>query len=357
MAIPRERLLPLLRSMLLMRRVEERVCELGPKEIPGNFHVYIGQEATGACVISLLEPEDPIFTTHRNHGHNLARDISAEAVLAELMVRSTGASAGKGGTQHIMSAERHTVATSIVGGSTILATGAALAAQVLGDARIGVAFLGDRSLEEGAVSEAFNLAGLWGLPVLYVCEHNAAVPYEPRRLGLSLKEVGDVARTYGLTTEAVDATDPAAVYPVAEALIRQVRTERRPAFLEARTPRWIGRVGSAAPTLDATGRTDLRLAWSAPLTPTLSPQGGEGRVGEAPPADDRLATWHRADPVLRMVHLVLAEEAADEAAILAMDLEVEAEVDAATAAARAAPYPPASAAFAHIFEEGDLWPK
>src|SRR5205823_9460001 len=183
MAIPRDRLLPLLESMLLMRRVEEAACELGPKEVFGNYHVYIGQEATGASVISLLDPNDTIFSTHRCHAHCLARGISVDKVIAELMLRDTGASRGKGGTQHIMSLEHRTVATSIVGSSTLLATGAAMAAQVMGDEWISVAFLGDRSLAEGVVPEVFNLAGLWDLPVLYVCENNnvSQTPYDPRR--------------------------------------------------------------------------------------------------------------------------------------------------------------------------------
>ena len=216
MAIPRDQLLPLLQSMLLMRRVEETCCELGPSEVFGNYHVYIGQEATGASVISLLRPEDPIFTTHRCHAHCLARGIPIEQVIAELLLRETGASKGKGGTQHIMSRERRTVATSIVGGSTIMATGAALAAQVKGDDWISVAFLGDRSLAEGVVPEVFNLAGLWDLRVLYVCENNNAVPYGPNRSNLNMVELLDLPRTYGITAAAADATDPAAVYEVAE---------------------------------------------------------------------------------------------------------------------------------------------
>src|SRR4051794_35492939 len=105
MTIPRERLLPLLDTMLLMRRVEETCCELG-KEVFGNYHVYIGQEATGASVLSLIRAEDSVFTTHRCHAHALARGIPIEQVIGELLLRETGASKGKGGTQHIMSLER-----------------------------------------------------------------------------------------------------------------------------------------------------------------------------------------------------------------------------------------------------------
>src|SRR5205814_3044639 len=139
---------------------EEAVIDIG-EEFPGNFHVYIGQEGTGACVIAQLRPEDPVYTTHRGHAHNIARGMPPEQVLAEILGRTTGSSGGKGGTFHVMSEQFHTNASAIVGGSTILATGAALAAQVMGDDRIGVAFLGDRTLNEGAPYDPFNLASLW----------------------------------------------------------------------------------------------------------------------------------------------------------------------------------------------------
>ncbi len=339
MAIPWDQLIPLLESMLLMRRVEEAACELGPGEVFGNYHVYIGQEATGASVIAQLRPEDPVFSTHRCHAHCLARGMSIETIIAELLLRGTGASKGKGGTQHIMSLEHLMVSTSIVGGSTILATGAALAAQVMEVDWIGVAFLGDRSLAEGAVSEAFNLAGLWELPVLYVCENNAATPYDPpRRSNLNLAQLTDLAETYGITAVAVDATDPAAVYPVAVDLVERVRRDRRPAFLEARTPSWPGRAGGENPSLAVTGVTDLSLVWE-------------------PLADDPMEKWHRADPLLHMIELVLAEKAATKEEVLEMDRRIQEQVAQAVAAALAAPFPPAEDAFAHVYAGGDLWPK
>jgi pyruvate dehydrogenase E1 component alpha subunit len=311
---------------------------LGSKEVFGNYHVYMGQEATGACVISQLRPEDPVFSTHRCHAHCLARGISIEQVIGELLLRESGASKGKGGTQHIMSREHLTFATSIVGGSTLLATGAALAAQVMDAEWIGVAFLGDRSLAEGVVPEVLNLAGLWELPVLYVCENNNADPYAPRRSNLSLGQLTDLPETYGITAAAVDATDPSAVYPVAVDLVERVRRERKPAFLEARTPAWPGRSGGENPSLTVTGETDLRHAWE-------------------PPADDPVEAWHRADPLLRMVGLVLAEGAATRDDLLAMDRGIQERVARATESARRAAFPPAEDAFAHIFAGGDLWPK
>jgi pyruvate dehydrogenase E1 component alpha subunit len=323
--------------MLLMRRTEEKVCDMG-EEFPGNFHVYIGQEATGASIISLLRPDDPIFTTHRNHAHNIARGVPPEQVLGEILGKATGPSGGKGGTFHVMSGPHQTFATAIVGGSTILATGAALAAQLLDDGRIGVAFLGDRTLNEGAVNEAFNLASLWGLPVLYVCENNFADgSYNPRTSNLAVAEIADVARTYGIQAEALDATDPTAAFSAADRLVRQVREGGKPFFLEARTPRWPGNAGED-PTLAITGATDVRFAWS-------------------PPPNNPHEAWHRADPVLRMVQLVLGEEAADQKQILALDEEVRGIAQAALTAARAAPFPAAEAAFVDALSGSDIWPR
>ena len=336
MTIPRDTMVPLLRTMLLMRRTEEAVCEMA-EEFPGNFHVYIGQEATGASVISLLRPDEIVFTTHRNHAHNVARGVPPEQVLGEILGKASGPSGGKGGTFHVMSGPHKTVATAIVGGSTILATGAGLAAQVLKDDRIGVAFLGDRTLNEGAVYEAFNLASLWSLPVLYVCENNVA-PNSPRASNLMFGQLVDVARTFGMDAEAVDATDPEAAYDAAVTGVAKVRTDRRPMFLETRTPRWPGNSGGGDPTLSITGATDISIAWS-------------------PPADDPQADWHRADPVLRMVRLAFEDEAVDQQSALRLDTEVREILARAMAAARAAPLPAAEAAFMDALSGGELWPR
>jgi TPP-dependent pyruvate/acetoin dehydrogenase alpha subunit len=337
MPMPREQMLPQLETMLLMRRTEEAICEM-QEEFPGNFHVYIGQEATGASVISQLTPEDHIFTTHRNHAHNVARGVPPEQVLAEILGRTTGPSGGKGGTFHVMSAAHHTVATAIVGGSTILAGGAGLAAQVLGEDKIGVAFLGDRTLNEGAVYEAFNLAALWQLPVLYVCENNVGEPFEPRSSNMSASQLLDVVRAFQIDTEVAEAFDPVAFHDVAERAVHHVRSKRRPMFLEARTNRWPGNMLAGDPSLSATGPTDISMAWS-------------------PPANDQYEAWYRSDPVLRLTRAVIEEEIADQAALLKLDAQVKRQIDRALAAARAAPEPTGESAFEHALAGGDLWPR
>lgn len=340
MSIPREQLVALLQSMLLMRRVEETVCELGPKEVFGNYHIYIGQEATGASVISLLRPEDAVFSTHRCHAHVVARGIPLEQVMGELMLRQTGASKGKGGTQHIMSLERRTVATSIVGGSTMLATGAAMAAQVMGGDWIPVAFLGERSLSEGVVPEVLNLAGLWDLPVLYVCENNNAEgpTNDPLQSHLNLAELINLPQTYGIVAKSVDGADPNAVYDAAAELVQRVRRERHPAFLESRTPPVPGRSRGEAASIDGIGATDLHRAW-------------------APDPNDPVAVWRQSDPVLNTAKLALDAGVATKDEMLRMDQEIQEAVARATATARAAPLPSAAGAFEDIYAGGDLWPR
>jgi TPP-dependent pyruvate/acetoin dehydrogenase alpha subunit len=335
MELQPDRVAPLLRTMLLMRRTEEAVCEMAD-EFPGNFHVYIGQEATGASVISQITRDDPIFTTHRNHAHNIARGVPVEAVLAEILGRATGPSGGKGGTFHVMSTEHKTVATAIVGGSTILATGGALATQVMGDGRVSVAFLGDRTLNEGAVWEAFNLASLWSLPVLYVCENNNAEPYNPRASGLTLRELSDAPRGFGIECSSVDGTDPVATYEAVQIAVEYVRRERKPFFLEPRTPRWPGNAG-ADPSLSITGATDVAHAWE-------------------PPDPDPNDSWHRADPLLRLIQYGVEQGTLTRDGVQQVDQGIRDDIARAQAAARAAPFPAADQAVAGARAEGQLWP-
>jgi len=173
--LPQPELMELYRVMLTMRRFEEALILATKSGVSvGHFHVYIGQECTGAPALSLLRPDDTIFTTHRNHGHVLARGADPGRVLAEIMGRATGYNSGKGGTLHITARELGVLPTSaVVGGVVPLATGAAFAAKQKGSDAVCMCFFGDGALEEGAFYEAINLASLWTLPVIYLCENNS----------------------------------------------------------------------------------------------------------------------------------------------------------------------------------------
>jgi len=173
--LSKEQLVEILRRMLLIRRFEEKVAQLAQqRKFPGHFHLYIGQEATGVAALLHLGPDDYIFTTHRNHGHVLARGGDPGRSLAEILGREGGYNRGKGGTLHLAVKELGIPLTSaIVGDIVPIATGAAYALKQLGGDGVSMAFFGDGALEEGAFYESINLAALWRLPVIYICENNS----------------------------------------------------------------------------------------------------------------------------------------------------------------------------------------
>jgi TPP-dependent pyruvate/acetoin dehydrogenase alpha subunit len=160
--------------MLLIRRFEEAVlCLSNEKQFVGHYHLYIGQEATGAAIMPLLDARDRIATTHRNHGHVLARGADPGRALAEILGRATGLNGGRGGTLHLSAPDLGFISTSgIVGGCISLGVGGGYACRQRGDGAVSAVFFGDGALEEGVSFEALNIASLWRLPVLFVCENN-----------------------------------------------------------------------------------------------------------------------------------------------------------------------------------------
>ena len=165
----------LLRTMLRMRRFEEAVFRLSSeRQFAGHFHIYIGQEATGAAIIAALDARDRLATTHRNHGHVIARGADPAAALAEILGRAGGLNGGRSGTLHLSDPSLGFISTSaVVGGCISLAVGAGYACKQNGDGAVAAAFFGDGALEEGVSYEAMNIASLCKLPVLFVCENNS----------------------------------------------------------------------------------------------------------------------------------------------------------------------------------------
>lgn len=318
-AVDPGRLPGLFRRMLLIRRFEEVTMRI-QDEYPGHFHVYIGQEATAAGVCAALEERDSLVTTHRNHGHNLARGADPKRALAEILGKQTGYCRGKGGTFHIMAADLGVMSASgIVGGSIPTAVGLALAHQRLGDGGVSVAFFGDGALNEGAFHEAANLAALWQVPVVFVCEFNEALPiYNTRNAGMMVSELVRLADSYGMPGAAVNGSDLFAVYGAASEMIDRARAGGGPSFLEVRTEWYPGYQGRWARLLPS-GETDLSHAWE--------------------PLDDEFAGWRSRDPVLRLAHLLSERGLLDRAALFALDAEVRTEVTAALDFARASPWP------------------
>ncbi|HVM53423.1 MAG TPA: pyruvate dehydrogenase (acetyl-transferring) E1 component subunit alpha [Acidimicrobiales bacterium] len=232
--------LDLLRQMLRIRRFEEKCVELySASKIRGFLHLYIGEEAVATGVFQALRPDDSVVATYREHGHALARGVPAESIMAEMFGKVTGCSRGRGGSMHLFDAERHFYGgNAIVAGGLPIAVGLALADRMLGRDRVSVCFFGEGAMAEGEFHESVNLAALWRLPVLFVCENNlyamgTALDRSEAQVDLTVK-----ARSYGIRATAVDGMDVLAVEAAAADAVADVRVGAGPAFLEARTYRF-----------------------------------------------------------------------------------------------------------------------
>jgi acetoin:2,6-dichlorophenolindophenol oxidoreductase subunit alpha len=236
-----DRLLRMYRQMLAIRLFEERVNDLYTRALmPGLAHLYIGEEAVAVGVCSALRRDDYITSTHRGHGHCLAKGAAPDRMFAELLGKKAGYCKGKGGSMHIADPETGNLgANAIVGGSTALATGAAFAAKYLGQDRVVVCFFGEGALGQGVLYESMNLAQLWQLPVIYLCENNLYNEYTH----VSETTAGAIAArpaAFGLETASVDGQDVRAVADTVAPLVDRARRGGGPAFVVAQTYRFRG---------------------------------------------------------------------------------------------------------------------
>jgi pyruvate dehydrogenase E1 component alpha subunit len=229
-----------LREMLRIRRFEEKCAELySAGKIRGFLHLYIGEEAVAVGVMQALEPGDAIVATYREHGHALARGISANALMAEMFGKQEGCSRGRGGSMHVFdAATRFYGGNAIVAGGLPVAVGLGLADAYLGRKRVTACFFGDGAVAEGEFHESMNLAALWKLPVLFLCENNLYAMGTRINRALSQTELAAKARTYGMAAESVDGMDVVAIERAARQAIDAVRGGNGPFFLECRTYRF-----------------------------------------------------------------------------------------------------------------------
>ena len=240
-SVERDRWLHIYRQILRIRRFEEQIGELFEmRQIPGPVHLYIGQEAVAVGVCEALRRDDYITSTHRGHGHCLAKGASPDRMLAEVLGKATGYCRGKGGSMHIVDPDTGNLgANGIVGGSAGIATGAALSASLQETDRVAVCFFGDGALGQGLIYEAMNMAALWKLPILYVCENNLYGQYTHH----SESTAGSLRarpEAFGIHTEEVDGQDVRLVHALARRLIERVRQREGPAFLHCHTYRFYG---------------------------------------------------------------------------------------------------------------------
>lgn len=301
-------LLELYRTMLLIRRFEERVYYLFLEgEIPGTLHQYQGQEAVAAGVCDALERSDWITSTHRPHGHALAKGVTPRAAMAELYGKETGCCRGRGGSMHLGDPDVGMLpAIAIVGGGNTVVTGLGLAFKLRRTGQVAACFFGEGATNEGAFHEGLNFAAVQRLPIVFVCENNlygASTPWE--RVSL-VPSVADRAGAYGVPSQVVDGMDVAAVRQAASAAVAAARAGEGPTLLECRTYRFVGH-----------SRSDAR--------------GYRSREEEA--------EWALRDPIVGLRQQLLEDGGAAEAALEAVEGEVDAVLDDAVEFARNSPDP------------------
>jgi len=252
--------LELYRRMLLVRKAEERLArDFKAGLLPGPVHLYIGQEATAVGVCSHLGDADWITSTHRGHGHYLAKGGELAPMFAEIYGRSTGICGGMGGSMHVADFSRGILgANGIVGGGLALAAGAALSAQLHRRGNVAVAFFGDGAASQGVLSEALNLAALWHLPLIFVCENNSFSEFSPTA-AVTAGAIVDRAKPFGVTAVEVDGNDVLAVWQVAHLAVERARRGEGATLIEARTYRLHGHVEGEAAFLRESYRAESEV--------------------------------------------------------------------------------------------------
>jgi pyruvate dehydrogenase E1 component alpha subunit len=240
--LSQEELREFFREMLLIRRFEEKVEErFRAGELPGFLHVAIGQEAVAVGVCRALEDGDVIASTHRAHGHTLAKGTTPNELMAELYGKLEGCSHGYGGSMHLYDVERGNLgANAVVGGGLPQITGAALAFKLRAEPRVAVAFFGDGATNIGTFHEALNLAQLWKVPALFVLEDNKWAESTPERQHSPIRDLSKRAEAFGMTAMKVDGQDPEAVYRTTRRALEHARSGKGPVFLHVDTYRLTG---------------------------------------------------------------------------------------------------------------------
>lgn len=308
--IPAAKLVQLHEAMLKIRLTEDRLAgAILQGEIRCPVHLYTGQEAVAAGVCTHLQEKDYVFGTHRSHGHYLAKGGDLKSMVAELYGKATGCSGGRGGSMHLTSAKLRIFISPIVGATIAQAVGAALASSLKGDGAISVSFFGDGATEQGRFYESLNLAALYKLPMLFICENNLYSSH----LRLEARQPADNiyrrAEMFTLPAFRVDGNDVCEVYRVSGEAIRRARDGQGPTFIECRTYRWRGHVGP---------HDDLDKAIRDP---------------------EELKLWRGRCPVKRMEQTLLAEGIVTKDDLASVTQRLDEEIEEAIRFAKASPTP------------------
>jgi len=317
--LSKEQLINLYRQMLEIRRAEEQLARSYQAGlIMGACHTYIGEEAIASGVCAHLRPNDAVFSTHRGHGHALAKGVSVRQVMAELFGRVTGCSQGRGGSMHLFSPEVGMMGTSgIVGPCILQATGAGYSFKLLKTDQVGVAFFGDGASNNGAFHEGLNLASIWDLPVLFVCENNLYATEVPLSVAGGNPNIAERAVAYGMPGIAVDGNDVLAVYEAAGEAIARARSGGGPTLIEGKTYR--------------------------------TRPHAEGMRDGSYRTQEEIDTWKARDPLKLYRERLLAEEVANVDEFEAIEVQVKGIVEEAFEFSKNSPWPDPETVLDHIF--------
>jgi pyruvate dehydrogenase E1 component alpha subunit len=304
-------LIDLLRRMWLIRAFEEKVSALyAQRQIVGLLHLGIGQEAVAVGACSLLRNDDYVYGGHRSHGHAIAKGADINRLMAEIAGRATGYCGGKGGSMHIVAKECGFItATGVVGGTIPLALGAAFAAKQRKKGQIAAVFFGDGAGQAGPFHESLNIASLWQLPVIFICENNGYAEFTPLSAHTKVERLAQHAKTYGTSASTVDGNDLFAVRKAMTNAVEKCRTGKGPVFVECLTHRMRGHY-----------------------------EGDPAKYREL----SQLAEWKKKDPIARVVRALKAKGVITDKEFESIESDARALVDKAAEFSLSSPWPAAS---------------
>lgn len=322
MNFTKEQYLQWYKTMMLVRRFEEKAAQLyGQQKIKGFCHLYIGQEAIVAGMVTATTKEDKFITAYRDHGHALALGVSANAVMAELYGKATGCSGGKGGSMHMFSKEHNFVGGhGIVGGQIPLGAGIALAEQYNGTKNVCLCFFGDGAVRQGALHETFNMAMLWKLPVIFICENNEYAMGTSVARTTNVLDIYKIGAAYDMPSYQVDGMKCETVHDAIFDAAEKARNGEGPTFLEIKTYRYRGH------------------SMSDPATYR---------------SKEEVADYKKIDPIETTKSSIIEKGYATEAELDKMEEEIMAEVDASVTFSENSPYPDPADLFRHVYVEDD----
>jgi pyruvate dehydrogenase E1 component alpha subunit len=318
-AIDAEQWLHMYQQMVTIRLFEEKANELyTTAQMPGIAHLYIGEEAIAVGVCEALRKDDYITSTHRGHGHCLAKGAALDRMFAELLGKAAGYCRGKGGSMHIADQDTGNLgANAIVGGSAGIATGAAMSIKMRGTDQVAVCFFGDGALGQGLLYESMNMAQLWRYPVIYVCENNQFNEYT-HNSETTAGSIRGRAEAFGILSEEINGQDARQVYQTASRLVERARRGEGPAFLLCHTYRFRGH--------------------------------HVGDIDRPYRSKEEEARWIRErDPIKLLADWLIAEQMAEPALMEQIETEAQAQIEAAVSFALKAPYPDPAEVDAHVY--------